>query len=460
MSTLLTCAGASFIFAQQQRPANSWNEKKEFDFYKAASFFPELNQAPVAGKTAQSNKRVIEYLHSDSIQLFDKMTVKYVGGRGSEIDLFDYSLSVDGPNAGTRFDTLYRESVSGQKLRYINQFDGMGNISEWRCQTLNGSGSYVDMAKETYTWNGNQLQLREYSSSIAGSWMLQSRTQFTYNTNGLKVADTSYWYASNVNRWNMNQRSEYQYNSSNKLVSAKLYTPKTSGSALLSVSHIVENTFNGAGLLHTAMYFLFDTATNAMKAMYKDSFGYIGSANIQYIEAMYMDSSKWKKNGYEYRHINAYGLADSIDRFAWDKTITNWRQKTRVRYSYDGDHDLVRSISLVATAGGNAILPDTVYEEQYFYETFSRSTGVKTPEAWNGQVQVYPNPASDVLLINNLTQDGLSVMITDIKGSIVYNGQVQAGKSKVSLQQLTEGMYFVKVYDTGGRTETFKIMKL
>ncbi len=461
--TMFACAGATFLYAQQQMNAD-WKVKKEFGFYNASSFFPEVYAAPSAlQKTAQTNKRVVQYMHKDSLgATFDQITLKYVGGRPSAFDWSNYTLSVEGPQAGTRFDTLYRESIAGSQVRYINQYDAYGNIVQWTCQSYDsGSGQYLDMAKEAYNWNAqHQLLQREYSSVLGTSWLLQSRTRFSYNSNGLKVSDTSYWYSSSVNRWNVNQCAEYQYNSGNKLIAAKLYTPKIAGSSLLAVSHIVQNTFDGAGMLSTAVYFLFDTAANGMKAMYKDSFGYIGSASIKYLEAMYMDSAKWKKRAYEYRFINSFERADSIDQFGWDKNLSAWKKVSRTRYSYDADHDLVKSIYLSADPVGNFIMDNTVYEEQYLYETFSPSTGVKELDSWKGQVQVYPNPATDKILINNRTLHTLTLNLTDIKGRLVYSGQVQEGKGQVSLQNLSEGLYFVTVYDTEGHSETFKVMKL
>ena len=86
-----------------------------------------------------------------------------------------------------------------------------------------------------------------------------------------------------------------------------------------------------------------------------------------------------------------------------------------------------------------------------------------TENALSDAVSIYPNPATDVLTINvdNVIGDELNIELSNIAGQVVvtrslseFNG---TAKEDIDVNDLTEGVYFVKVY-TNEATTTVRVV--
>jgi PKD repeat protein len=86
-----------------------------------------------------------------------------------------------------------------------------------------------------------------------------------------------------------------------------------------------------------------------------------------------------------------------------------------------------------------------------------------TENSLSDAVSIYPNPASDVLTINvdNVIGDELTIELSNIAGQVVitrslseFNG---SAKEDIDVNDLTEGVYFVKVY-TNEATTTVRVV--
>ncbi|MES2679529.1 MAG: M4 family metallopeptidase [Bacteroidota bacterium] len=85
-------------------------------------------------------------------------------------------------------------------------------------------------------------------------------------------------------------------------------------------------------------------------------------------------------------------------------------------------------------------------------------TGIHANAA-NSNLSIYPNPATDHLVINNETGD-LNVNITDATGRLIFAKQVQRGEETIDLSTVAKGIYLVQVSDQLGKTvKTVKLVK-
>ena len=84
-------------------------------------------------------------------------------------------------------------------------------------------------------------------------------------------------------------------------------------------------------------------------------------------------------------------------------------------------------------------LRSAVYEEEVVEE--------------NNTISIYPNPAKDVLYLNTGSISPAQVEIFDVLGNLVYNGTTT---SVISLDNLTNGMYFVRI-QVDGQIETKRL---
>lgn len=87
-----------------------------------------------------------------------------------------------------------------------------------------------------------------------------------------------------------------------------------------------------------------------------------------------------------------------------------------------------------------------------------KDTGVMTVETLSnllnvtdnelvGDLQIYPNPASDFITVMNNKYPNLQYEMYDVVGKMVSNGQLQATNNTISVEQFKEGVYFLYLTD-------------
>jgi Secretion system C-terminal sorting domain/PKD domain len=71
-------------------------------------------------------------------------------------------------------------------------------------------------------------------------------------------------------------------------------------------------------------------------------------------------------------------------------------------------------------------------------------------------VQVYPNPADNVLNIN--TQESLSFEIVSLLGAKVMSGEIATGTQQVDIQNIASGVYMLKLQNNAGAQQAVKLV--
>ena len=63
------------------------------------------------------------------------------------------------------------------------------------------------------------------------------------------------------------------------------------------------------------------------------------------------------------------------------------------------------------------------------------------------QISVYPNPASDFLIINTSTEQNIAISIYNVSGQRVYLSENTSvnGEEKISLSDFNPGVYIIKL---------------
>ncbi|MEQ8583323.1 MAG: alpha-amylase family glycosyl hydrolase [Marinoscillum sp.] len=85
--------------------------------------------------------------------------------------------------------------------------------------------------------------------------------------------------------------------------------------------------------------------------------------------------------------------------------------------------------------------------------TFDREATVLSASSFS-QVQVFPNPASDIIRINTGTQNPVHYELVALNGAVIQSGVF---KKEISVAELNEGLYVLKLSIDGG-TQQQKIM--
>ena len=89
-------------------------------------------------------------------------------------------------------------------------------------------------------------------------------------------------------------------------------------------------------------------------------------------------------------------------------------------------------------------------------------TGIEEAKDIFINVSAYPNPTTDYLelKVENLQLSELSYKLYDISGKVYQNKEIGNSITKIEMQNLPQGIYFIKVIDTKNKEfKTFKIIK-
>jgi len=74
------------------------------------------------------------------------------------------------------------------------------------------------------------------------------------------------------------------------------------------------------------------------------------------------------------------------------------------------------------------------------------------------EISIFPNPANDLLQINNLKTPS-TYQLTSIIDSILQHGTIQQGINPISIRSLPSGMYLLELVDEQGNKTVKKIIK-
>jgi hypothetical protein len=100
-----------------------------------------------------------------------------------------------------------------------------------------------------------------------------------------------------------------------------------------------------------------------------------------------------------------------------------------------GDSDMIRKV---------ALNPDCLPESVHATTTVSN-------------IKIYPNPATNTLHIDGVTQSGQRYKIISVVGAVLLQGTLKQGSNSIDIKTLADGVYMVEV---GGSDEGKKVVKM
>ncbi len=70
------------------------------------------------------------------------------------------------------------------------------------------------------------------------------------------------------------------------------------------------------------------------------------------------------------------------------------------------------------------------------------------------EISVYPNPASDIIYLKNMTETGMYLSIYKIDGNLIQREIISDANQSVDISNLTKGIYIVRI-----NNRTIKLIK-
>lgn len=88
-------------------------------------------------------------------------------------------------------------------------------------------------------------------------------------------------------------------------------------------------------------------------------------------------------------------------------------------------------------------------------------TSIAEKTAQNLNLQVYPNPTSEVLLLQIPDFDSQNFMyqLTDVNGKLIESKKITGETESINVLHLATATYFLKVIQNNSEVKTFKIIK-
>jgi hypothetical protein len=90
----------------------------------------------------------------------------------------------------------------------------------------------------------------------------------------------------------------------------------------------------------------------------------------------------------------------------------------------------------------------------------SECTGLNEQHNFVTAIQVYPNPARDLVVIKNtLSSTKLSVAVSDATGRVVLTGAIDSNEKKLNISNLSNGVYLLSIKEGDKQLRTIKLVK-
>ncbi len=88
-------------------------------------------------------------------------------------------------------------------------------------------------------------------------------------------------------------------------------------------------------------------------------------------------------------------------------------------------------------------------------------TSIAEKTAQNLNLQAYPNPTSEVLLLEipDFDSQNLMYQLTDVNGKLIESKKITGKTESINVLHLATATYFLKVIQNNSEVKTFKIIK-
>lgn len=432
-----------------------------------------------AAKTTTTSERLIgqaDYLNGPT--LVDSMAMFYSGSKGSVFNLQFMSfldpaapdffpIGEDDPfgfssNWGLLFphnqaplvysDSTLLWSINATTFSYgflgtiYHIYDAKKNLLDDQFRGVPGIIWQRDIC--TYNSASNVTSIIELGDNMSTGglpWDSSDRADLTYNTLGQLTVDSISYFGTPA--WTPVTKYVYIYDGSGRITKVTAY----SWTAGWNPAGEDRFTYYTSGNLKTYESY-YDITT--MELAYRDSFSYTaGYSFFTYSNASsYGTGGLFSDSTIINRHVSTSGLPDTIytDDYAYDGSLITHDMEV---FTYNTYRDPVNRFAYTSPT----MTPPTIYAGQtnYYYATYDAAS---TPEviAENNTIEIYPDPATNIVYINNPTYTfnaQSTIDIFNISGQKVNSQHItwKNETEQVSVSSLLPGIYIIAVKENNGK---------
>ena len=379
----------------------------------------------------------------------DSTGYNFSGGRGGDLT---HTLKYDNATTWNWVDT---STGYENFLNYIQEFDGNSNITSITYQYWSGT-SWVLSTKTLYTYNsGNQLATMTQQTWGGTAFVPVSQDAYSYNAAGKLYLDVYGTWDALTSVFDQASQKTYIYNPSNtniinetdeNIAGTPAYTYKYdyTYTSTNKMQNATKSMWNGTGWVAVSMttnsYDGFDNLTNWLFQLWDIPSGTFINDSL---------------------HIYSYASGGTMPQTdilqTWDNTGSGvWNNVMQFANTYNGANQLTSSVGTAWNVVGVFEHANGDPMAMYYYSTYVPGVSVKNVTSIGGDANIYPVPAQNMLHVDlswNQPQTA-TIAIYNMQGSIVRQWDAPATtqyNSAVSLDNLAEGSYFIKINGAEGQ---------
>lgn len=138
---------------------------------------------------------------------------------------------------------------------------------------------------------------------------------------------------------------------------------------------------------------------------------------------------------------------DTLGTIEWQKSLgsNGGEGASAIQQTADGGYILAGN----AGSNGGDITGFHGFYDYWIVKLGEGTTGIENVTVNNNEINIYPNPAQSVIIIDNLSGNSASLLITDIAGKIVYTATTAKTTETVNTHNFGNGIYFIQIENNG-----------
>ena len=315
--------------------------------------------------------------------------------------------------------------------------------------------SLQSKSERTFDANGNQTLSISYSwNTTTQSFVLYYKRESTYDANGNQTLSIFYNWNTDTQSFVPSSKSESTYDANGNYTLLIGYDWNTDTQSFVPY-HKGEYTYDANGNFTLYVSYYWNTDTQSFVPNYKIESTYDTNGN-QTLYVRYSWNSSSQSFVPLFKDVRTYNKGLPIA-FLTQKVIYKWYSglgvykpsfKTEYSTILDTDTQLHRKGVLYQYETNFNVWNALEGDEYNSYEYYTKTASLSTHTVEKNLTLLYPNPVLNVLNIKvdyNLINQPYNVF--DSLGRVVLNGKLNDVDTSINVEQLSKGIYYLKVSD-------------
>ena len=338
--------------------------------------------------------------------------------------------------------------------KYTYSYDSSGYVSYELNQNWNRvSNTWANSSQYNYInniKNGNINQfIAQFWDNATKQWLNSERDVYTYTiSNKISTAIIQNW---KNGAWYDTLNDTYTYDNNDHL---EKYISEVRDSSHHSWNNDIQILFtnNSKGLLNQYIWQNWNSlGTNSWDNASKSNYTYDSSGRV--ITSIYSSwvNSNWQNGTQLICTYSNSRLSDRVEQH-WNEVDNSWVNYENTIFSYNCDSSEHQEIWGQWDGSSNWTNGE---RDTYFY---LKNSPCNIDTTVSQDFQIYPNPTSGLLYIKTPESEDVAIMVTDMIGRVIYQGNSSGSSHLVDLQYVTPCIYLVWV-KTKDKIYSKKIVK-